>query len=148
MEKPTKPYPPFQLDYAEKVERRYVYSFTESMHEDDGWDEGDKEPEPAKPIAEVDLAWLLTQIPEGVTAEQIKIEFGYNASSMSYDDCFIKFYYEVIIPARKTEFKAAKVKYQANLKQYEQDVVAYEQECREKEIKATEEKLKRLKNGL
>jgi hypothetical protein len=145
MNKPKKPYPPFEFDYREKVERRYIYRFYQTLG--DEWDEEhDEEKEvPLKPIAEVDLGWLVSLIPERVSINQIKIDFGYNANSMAFEDHYVGFYYEVVVPARDAEFKAAQQEYEVALRQYEEDVKEYERVSREEEIRETEEKLARLK---
>ena len=148
MEEPKKPYQPYKFEYEAKVERKYIYSCVESLGDewDQEQDEKDEEKErPLKPIGEVDLAWLLTQVPEGIKPEQIKIEFGYNASSMAFEDHYIRFYYDVTIPARKVEYKADKKKYEADLAQYEKDLIAHQEWHRAEEIRKTEEKLARLK---
>ncbi|MCK9459536.1 MAG: hypothetical protein M0R80_07850 [Proteobacteria bacterium] len=151
MKKPQKPFQPFHYDYEEKIVKRYIYRFTESLCEDECWDESEldddeEKPEvPLKPIGEVDLAWLVSLVPEGIKPEQIKIDFGYNASSMSYEDHYVGFYYEVTVPARDAEFDAAMREYKAAERQYEADMTEYEVWAYKQEIKETEEKLARLK---
>lgn len=146
MKEPVRPYPPLSYQYEKTVERRYIYTFWETLQEDDGWDDGEKKPEkPKKDISKVDLAWLLTQIPEGISPSQIKIEFGYNANCMAYEDHYVKFYYEETIPARKEEYKAAKKKYEEENAQYEKDLAEYKLFLHNKEIEETEQKLARLK---
>jgi serine phosphatase RsbU (regulator of sigma subunit) len=150
IEKPVKPYPPYKYEYDARVERRYIYADSETLREDhydeyDEEEENDRYPKPEKPVEEIDLGWLLKKIPEGIKPEQIKIEFGYNASSMSYEDHYIRFYYEEKVSARKAEYKAAMAKYEKDLKQYEKDLEAYEEAKRQQEIAETEAKLERLK---
>lgn len=147
MNEPKQPYPPYKGDYDEKVEKRYIYEFWQSLQEDyeDDNDDDEERRVPVKDISQVDLAWLLAQVPEGIDPSQVKLEFDYNASSMSYDDHYIKFYYETTVPARKVEYKAAKKKYDEDIKQYEIDIIAYKAACREQEIKDAEDKLARLK---
>lgn len=147
MKEPIQPIPPYKGDYEGKVKRKYIYEFWETLNEDAEWDD-DEEEEPRKPtkdINKVDLAWLAAQIPDGISPSQIKIEFGYNASSMAYEDHYIKFYYEAKVPARKEEYKAAQKKYKEQKEQYDKDMAAYKAACREQEIKDTEEKLARLR---
>ena len=149
MHKPVKPFPPSPYKYEENTKREYIYSYYRSAHDDDGSDEDDKynteEWTPKKNIAEVDLAWLLTQVPEGISLSQIKVELGENSCCMSFDGYYVRFYYEVKIPARKVEYKAAKEKYEEDLKQYEEDVIKYTEACLVKEIKDTGAKLAKLK---
>ena len=146
MQEPKRPYPPYSGEYEEKIERRYIYRFTESFQEDDGWDDDEeKEPEPEIPVEDVTLEWLLSKVPPGITAAQIKIEFGYNASSMAFEDHYVRFYYEEVIPARKAEYEAALEQYKKDLKHYEHSVVVYKEFCRQEEIRKTEEKLAKLK---
>jgi hypothetical protein len=148
MKKPVMPFPPMPFEYEEKIERKYIYRCTESLQEDEYDDEDeDDEPKevPKKPIAEVDLAWLLTQVPEGIDPSQIKIEFYYHASCMAYEDHHVHFYYEVTIPARKAEYDAARKKFEADKKQYDKDVIAWEEEQKNKKIKNMEKELKKLK---
>lgn len=75
----------------------------------------------------------------------IKIEFGYNASSMAYEDHYIRFYYEVTIPAKTKEYQLARKKYEADMKQYKEDMEAYKTASKAKKIKNMEEELKKLK---
>lgn len=145
MNKPQKPWPPNESEYWEKIERRYIYSCLQSLNEDDYYEEDEGGEEEVKPIEKVDLGWLLTQIPKGIKPEQIKIEFGYNASSMAYEDHYVRFYYEVTVPARFDEYLLALKKYEEAAKQYKTDLAAYEKVCHDQEIKETEEKLARLK---
>jgi mannose-1-phosphate guanylyltransferase len=152
MKQPLNPFPPSHYEYDEKVERKYIYSYSQNLDEDYDPDEDDKDYKDddktwnVKDISAIDLAWLISQIPEGVTPSQIKIEFGYNASSMSYEDHYVRFYYEVTIPARKEEYKAAQKKYKKDLEQYEKEMFVYEANCLAKEIEETKAKLARLTN--
>lgn len=145
LQEPKRPYPPYSGQYAEKVEREYIYSFVESLQDDEQYDEDEEGEEeiPQKPIGEIDLAWLISQIPKGVTPGQIKIDCGYTASSMSYEDHYVRFYYEVMIPARDDEFEA----YRRDLAKYEDDMVAYQAAIKVNKIKDMEETLARLKKG-
>lgn len=148
LKEPKQPFPPFEFHYDEKVEKKYIYEFWESLREDDddGWDDEEEEKRvPEKPISEVNLAWLVSKVPEGVSLDQIKVEFGYNANCMAYEDHYVGFYYEVKIPARKKEFRAAMKKYKEDLAQYEKDLAEYNEACRLQEIKETEERLAKLK---
>lgn len=149
--KPIKPFPPMPYEYDEKIERKYIYSYYHSAREDD-WGDDDEEDRfngeewtPKKDIGEVDLAWLLTQAPEGVKLSDIKVELGEDSCCMSFDGYYVRFYYEVKIPGRKAEFKAAKKKYEEDLKQWEKDEVAYKEAYRLEEIKKMEDKLAKLK---
>lgn len=146
MKEPVQPWPPSKYEYEKKIERRYIYEFWESLQEDE-WNDDEEEEKrvPIKDIAKVDLAWLLKQVPEGIDPGQIKMEFGYNANAMAFEDHYIKFYYEVKVPARKEEYKIAQKKYTKEKEQYDKDMAAYKVACREQEIKDTEEKLARLK---
>ena len=148
MKKPQKPIPPSRYEYKEKVEKRYIYRFTASLRED--WDEEndddeDKPEVPLKPIEEVDLAWLMTLVPEGIKPEQIKIDFGYRASSMAFENHYVGFYYEVAIHARDAEYNVAIREYEAATRQYENDMAEYKVWAYKQEIKEAEEKLARLK---
>lgn len=152
MDKPVRPYPPHSLNYEEKVERMYIYSYSESLQEEDGFEDEEDEAfgvdAPKKempPLEEVNLAWLVSQVPAGITLSQIKIEFGYNASSMAYEDHYVSFYYEVLVPARLSEYQADLAQYEKDIEQYKKDVVAYEEFCKQEEIKTMEEKLAKLK---
>src|SRR5690349_1691459 len=98
MKEPKRPFPPFAPDYDSKIERKYIYSYSATLLEDYDEEEEEEREVPKKPINEVDLAWLVDEVPKGVTLDQIKIEFGYNANCMSYEDHYVKFYYEVEIP--------------------------------------------------
>jgi hypothetical protein len=150
LKKPIYPYGPSSYYYEEKVEKRYIYSYSQSLREHDDFDDDDDEEEkevPKKPIQDVDLGWLLTQIPEGISPSQIKIEFDYSASSMSYDDHYVKFYYNETIPARPEEFKAAKKEHDKKLEQYKIDLKIYEDAAHEKAIREAEDKLARLRAG-
>jgi hypothetical protein len=116
LKKPYRPYAPSSYEYQERVERRYIYRFTETLLPEDSYDDESREVEtPKKDIGEVDLGWLLTQIPQGVDPSQIKLEFGYNTSSMAYEDHYIRFYYNETIPKRTKEYNAAKKKYEEAL---------------------------------
>jgi hypothetical protein len=154
MKEPIKPWPPMEYQYEACIDRKYIYKFSENAipdedyYNDDDEDEEESEEDaklPKKPVDKINLAWLLKQIPDGVSPKDIKIEFGVNYNCMSLEDKYLNFYYEVKVPAKKAELKAAKEKYKNDLKQYESDMVAYEAYCKAKEIKEAEEKLARLK---
>ncbi len=152
LEEPKKPFPPFEYEYEEKIVKKFIYQFSESLREDDydDDDEDDEEEEkkeniPDNPPQDISLAWLMTLVPEGIKPEQIKMDFGYNASCMSYDDHYVGFYYEVTVPARKAELLAARAKYESDLRQYEKDLKAYKEAKRLNDIKETEAKLAKLK---
>lgn len=151
MKLPQRPYPPYEHQYQEFVERKYIYQCKESLREDDeewDWDEDeDEEPEETIPIDQVDLGWLISQLPDGINPAQIKIEFGYRASSMAYEYHYVRFYYEVTVPAKPEEYEAAKAAYQQALEQYEKDVVTYEEWKAQKEIDDAEATLNRLKKA-
>jgi hypothetical protein len=151
-QEPKRPTPPWEYDYREKVEPRYIYSCFESLQEDEWEDEEedeDYEPPtqiaPEKPISEVTLGWLLQHLPEGVTPDMVKIDFGYHASSMAYEDHHVRFYYEVTIPARTEEFEKASEQFRREMAKYEKDMEAYKEACRLYEIEQTEAKLAKLK---
>lgn len=148
LEAPVKPSPPYEYQYRERTERKYIYSFTQIFnhegdrdYDDEGEDFGNSEKEPH----EVNLAWLLTQIPEGVSLDQIKMEFAYKASCMAYENHYVKFYYEATIPARTAELEAAKAQYASDLAIYEKNLAVYQQKIKEKEIADLEAKLAKLK---
>lgn len=160
---PVRPVRPYASQFEERIERVYIYECIQSFRgEDDYWEDDDETIEEKtkagyvfdentyswvkpKPIYDVDLGWLLTQIPDGVKPSDIKIEFDYQASSMAYEDHYIKFYYEKTIPARPEEFKALMEKYNEELKVYDVAVEAWKEACRQLEIEETEAKLNRLK---
>lgn len=145
MKEPVQPWPPSKYEYEKKIERRYIYEFWESLQEDEYDDDEEEKRVPVKDINKVDLAWLLSQLPEGINPSQVKIEFGYNASSMAYEDHYVKFYYEVTTPARKEEYKTAKKKYEQDKAQYDKDMAAYKVAKHQEEIAAAEAKLAKLK---
>lgn len=154
MKEPIKPWPPSTWEYEARVERRYIYKYAAPLREDDSYEDDDDEDEesedkdahlPKKEISKVDLAWLLKQIPDGLTPKDIKIEFGYNANCMAYENQYVNFYYEEKIPARKDELKAAKAKYIEAFKKYEEDLAEYQAFSKAEEIRQTEEKLRRLR---
>jgi len=153
MKQPIKPFPPFEYTYKARTERRYIYKFSENLQEgeDDFDDDEDKEEDkedaslPKKDISKVTLSWLIKQIPDGLRHKDIKIEFGFKANCMAYENHYVNFYYEVKIPAQTDAYKAAKEQYQKDLKKYEQDLIDYNEYCKNKEIKETEEKLAKLK---
>jgi hypothetical protein len=160
MKEPQEPSPPWEMDYRASVEHEFIYysllrtlssSLKVSFQDIDDDEPTEQEKKiaklPRKKPANVTLAWLLTLVPEGVKPEDIKIDFGYNASFMSYEDHYVGFYYDVKIPAKTKELKAAKEKYKLDLAQYEKDLVAYNEWKRNDEIRQTENKLKALKNG-
>lgn len=148
MKEPVMPWYPCSTDYSEKVERKYIYSYCESLNED-GYDDEDEdeieEEVPLKNISDVTLGWLLNQMPKNVTVDDIKIEFGYNASSMAYENHYVKFYYEVTVPAREEELVQAILKYKKEEEQYKKDRAAYEIYCKEQEIKNMQDALSKLK---
>ena len=160
--KPISPERPYAYEFEERIERVYIYECIQSLQEEYEEDE-DEEKEKAdegfifdentlswfkpKAIEEVDLAWLLTQIPEGIKPSDIKIEFGYHTSSMAYEDHYIRFYYEKTIPARPDEYKALMKKYNQDLKIYEKELKDWEEACLKLEIEETELKLKKLKRN-
>ena len=155
MKEPVRPWPPMDYQYEACVDRKYIYKFSENALPDDYYDDMDDDEEeeseedaklPKKPVGEVNLAWLIKQIPDGVSPKDIKIEFGVNYNCMSVEDKYLNFYYEVKVPARKADLKAAKEKYKNDLKQYESDIVEYKAFCKAKEIKDAEENLARLKS--
>jgi hypothetical protein len=155
LKKPYKPWPPSKYEFKEKVEKRYIYRFTETLLDEEGYDEESREVEkPKKDINEVDLGWLVSQVPEGISLDQIKLEFGFRTSSMAYEDHYIRFYYEELIPEQVEAYEAAKRKYKKNIVKYENDLKVYEAAMKEKEIKDAEkvildakEKLDRLRSG-
>jgi hypothetical protein len=102
---------------------------------------------PQKDINKVTLGWLLKQLPDGVTPDQVKVDFGYYASSMAFEDHHIGFYYEVKIPSRMKEYRAAQAKYEEDMKQFLKQQEAYEQYLVQEEIRKTEAKLQALKEG-
>ncbi len=153
---PLKPYPPAPYEYKEKIERKYIYVFSQSLQEDDYEDELEEDEEetqeekhlkelPQNDIHDINLDWLLKQVPEGIDPSQIKMEFGFNASSMAYEDHYIKFYYEVVIPARTAEYELAQKQYKTQIKRYDLDLKAYQTEVMHNKIGAMEEELSRLK---
>lgn len=148
---PHRPEPPKE-EYYTKVERKYIYQCSESLREDDDWDDEDEDEDtpklPQKPITEVDLGWLLQQVPEGVTPSQIKIEFGYNASSMSYDDHYVNFYYEIVGKLDKKSYNQALKFYEEDMKRYEKEIKQYEKDKAEGEAKAKAEEIKELEEKL
>lgn len=149
LKEPVRPYPPFKPEFEEKIVRKYIYSCVESLEEEGWYDDEDEEKEElegaGKPIEEVTLAWLLEQCPKGISPKDIKVEFGYNTSSMAYEDHFVRFYYETVIPARTVEYEEAVKEYEQSLERYEQAMMDYTEALRQQEIKATEAKLKKLK---
>lgn len=154
MKEPSKPWPPSPWEYEASVERRYIYKHSENALDDEYYEDMDDDEEeeseedaalPKKELHKVDLAWLIKQIPNDLSPKDIKIEFGLNRNSMSLEDMYLNFYYEVKIPARKAELKAAKIKYEEDLKRYEEDLAEYKAHCKLQEIKETEEKLRRLR---
>lgn len=157
MKEPIKPWPPMDYQYEACVERKYIYKFSDRAIDDDDYyndDDDDEEEEseedaklPKKPVDKVDLAWLLKQIPASHSPKDIKIEFGVNHNCMSLEDKYLNFYYEVKVPARKAELKAAKEKYKKDLKKYEEDLVAYKAFCKARDIQEAEEKLAKLKGS-
>lgn len=140
MKIPEKPFPPYESSYESYVERVHIYSFTESLQDY----EEDKPEKKDVDIRKINLQWLLDKLPEGVTPKQVKISFGYNASSMSYDDHYVGFYYEKKIPACKKEYKLALKKYEAELAQYEKDLVIYNDWLKAEKIKQLKSQLNQL----
>lgn len=151
MEKPNKPYPPSPFEFGKVVERKYIFSCTESLREEefeeDEDEDEDEAPDPDEPqdTSDITLEQLMARVPVGLKLSQIKMEFDYNASCMSYDDHYVKFYYEVTKPPRNKEYKAAQEQFKKDMEQYEKDIVVYEQYRKEQKIKKTEEKLARLR---
>jgi hypothetical protein len=146
---PIEPRPPYDFDYAAKVERKYIAEFWGSLREEEDvdydWEDSPRKRVSTKAPEKVDLAWLLAQVPEGIKPSQIKMEFGYNASSMAFEDHYCRFYYEVKVPARKKELAEAKKKYKDDLAKYEQDLAAWRADQKAKRIRRMEADLKRLK---
>lgn len=87
----------------------------------------------------------MEKLPEGVSPNDVKIEFDFYATSMSYETHYVKFYYEKKIPAREADYKRDLAAYKENLAQYEKDYKAYQEACVDQEIKETEENLRKLK---
>src|ERR1700681_671657 len=124
MKEPISPYPPHKYEYETRVERQYIYRYCQSLREDDYDDDDDDDEDemdeyanlPTKDLHEVNLQWLITQIPPGLKPKDIKIEFGYNANDMAFEDHYVNFYHEVKIPARKAKYKADLAKYGEDLK--------------------------------
>lgn len=145
--KPIMPLAPFINQYAEHMEREYIYSFSEKLQEYDDWDEEDCEEKktPEKPINEVDLGWLLNKLPDGIKPSDVKIEFGYHANSMAYESHWVCFYYEVKVPAKKEEYKEAKKKFNKDMVKYKEEMEEYRKACHQKKIKETEDELEQLK---
>lgn len=159
--KPIEPSRPYSFQFEERVERVYIYEFTQGLREDyeteeeefeekkaDGYfydEDSDAWIKPDKPLEEVNLGWLMTQIPEGIKPSDIKIDCGYRASSMAYENHHVKFYYEITIPAKPKEFEALMGKYHEEMDVYNEKIKEWEKACRQQEIKETELKLKKLK---
>ena len=99
MKEPIRPCEPYKWEYEAQVERKYIS---------------------VKDISKVNLAWLIEQIPEGLSPADIKIEFGFEASSFAIENHYVGFYYVERVPARRAEFKADMAKYEENLKKYEE----------------------------
>lgn len=150
MKEPIKPWPPSGYQYEATTEAHYIYKYSEDLDPEGVLEhDEDEERDPsfsAKHPSKINLQWLLDKLPEGKSPKDIKIAFGYDYNCMAFEDHHIGFYYEVKVPAKKAELKAAKEKYKQDLKQYELDLAAYKTYCKEKEIKEAEEKLARLKD--
>lgn len=145
---PAWPSPPNEYLFKKRKERVYLYEVTESFREDDDeyYDDEDERPKkPEKPVHKVDLGWLLSKLPEGKTAKDVKIEFGYNASSMAYEDHYLRFYYEVDVPGDPKGLKKAKAEYAKKKAQYDKDMAAYQEAVVQQQIREKEEELARLK---
>jgi len=155
MKEPQKPYKPSLYEYEEKVEKKYIYSFTEKFddeydygdndEEDENEDENEDEKKPEIPISELTLDYLVSKVPQGINLNQIKIQFGYKASDMAYENHYIHFYYEVLVPAKNEEYKIAMKQYEEDLKKYEDEIVQYKKFIHQEEIKKMEETLAKLK---
>lgn len=153
MKEPIMPRHPDEWEYKARVERRYIYKHSDRLRDDDTYEDDDDDEDepgedaslPAKDISEVNLAWLIKQIPKGLDTKDIKIDFGFNANCMAYEDHYVNFYYEEKIPARTAELKAVMSKYKEAFKKYEEDLVTYKAFCKARNIKEAEEKLAQLK---
>ena len=158
--KPILPTQPYSYQYEERTERIYIYEYIQLLREeceiyDDEIEEKAKEGfsfnenenawVKGKPISEVNFEWLLSQVPDVIKLSDVKIEFGYHASSMAYEDHHVRFYYEKIIPAKAVEYKIAKAQYDQDLIVYNQAIKDWEETCHQLEIEEVEAKLKKLK---
>lgn len=93
MKKPIEPRRPPLSVYEARVERRYIYSFEEPLtHYEDDRENEEEISAPIKHVNDVDLAWLLTLVPEGVGQKEIKIEFSYTTHRMGFGKHYVKFY--------------------------------------------------------
>jgi len=149
MNPPIRPTQPFITEYNAKVERKYIYRFVQSLkvdYEDDENDEYKKIFLLKENPKDINLKWLLDNIPAGIKPENIKIDFGFNFNTMSYEDHYIGFYYEQKIPARQKEYKAAMKQFEIDLEQYNKDMEKYKEYQRLEEIKQVELKLEQLKS--
>lgn len=142
---PNRPWPPSECLYAESVKKRYIYSYSSPLTEDGDEDVDEEKELPKKPIEEVNLSWLIGEVPVAVKLDQIKIEFGFNAGAMSYEDHYVRFYYEETIPANLEGFAAAQRAYEIQKNQYDLEMKAYSDALKKYEIEQAEQNLARLK---
>ena len=146
-EPPIQPIAPYALNFEEHMERVYIYQYAQSFRAEDDWeaDEDDEISTNSISIDMVNLEWLISQVPEGIKLSEVKIDFDYYASSMAYENHWIKFYYDKLIPAREEEYQALKSQYEKDLIIYNEKIKDWKEICIQLEIEATEKKLKELK---
>lgn len=151
MEKPIKPDNPNcgKLDWQDHSkldrfsnpdgkEKIVFYSDWESMREDDydcdescdycdgeGCEECEKS-EKAEPIGLLTLQDIINKLPNGFTPGDVKVEFGYSANCMAYEDTWIRFSYR-----QEVDLQVELDKYAKEKERYEKEMVGYKRANKE-----------------
>lgn len=151
MKEPKIPFPPFEWDFQEKIERITIWSDFEWI-EDGGefFDDCEEEPlqhgKPPLSSKQCSLQSIIDLIPKELSPKDIKIELFDDSSGMVAPHYrAVSFYYEKKIPGHPEELKAAKEKFKQDNEQYKVNKVLYDNWLKKQEIKNLEEKLKKLK---
>lgn len=160
-----KKFPVFEWDYRERDLDVTIYSYFEktpnewddeeevedSCEEDDlshprlTRDSNEKNAITKKSLEDITLQSILDNLPEGITASDVKISLNIDCSDMAVEGAEIIFYYKKHLPARPELFKQERAIYDAEYAEYEKKQAAYEEWQKQQQVKELEEKLARLK---
>ena len=148
MQPPRLPTPPSPWPFKARIEKVYAFQYTEPVF---GYDEDVEDDDDRNSITnevelkEATLQDLIDCIPPGMTADQIKIEFGYESSRYRTENHYFKLYHELDKPEDKAGYDQAMLEYEEAMQQYRLDKAAYDKELIDQEIRVAEQRLQNLR---